>query len=233
MLLVLGPVIGSFLGVLVRRLPEGRPVVAARSACETCGHVLGPLEMVPLLSFALQRGRCKACGAPISWFHPAIELAALAIAAAALLADGDSGRAWIDSALGWTLLGAAWIDARSHRLPDVFTLPLVLAGLAVTGAEQPDALSTHAAAAALAYLAFVGLNAAYKRLRGRDGLGMGDAKLLAAAGAWLGLAALPNLVTLAALLTIALILARRHRADAPIAFGPALALAFFGLRLLG
>ena len=101
--LIAAPFVGSFLGVLVLRLPEGRPVVAGRSACPACGKVLGPLELVPLLSWLAQRGRCRSCGASLSVFYPAIELAALAVAAAAAVAT--SGAAFYLACLvGWILL---------------------------------------------------------------------------------------------------------------------------------
>jgi leader peptidase (prepilin peptidase)/N-methyltransferase len=236
MILPAAPVIGSWLGVLVRRWPRGQPVALARSCCDHCGHRLGPLELVPLVSFAVLRGRCRHCGGPIGWFHPAIELAALAIALAALAA-GDAGpAAWIDAGLGWALLCAAWIDAETFRLPDLITLPLILAGLAVTWLGEPAALYNHAAAAALGYLGFRLLDLAYLAIRHRHGLGEGDAKLLAAAGAWLGLMALPDVVMTAGLAGIALVmLGQRHglRRDQPVAFGPALALAFFVWRLIG
>lgn len=223
--------------MLVRRWPQGRKVALARSACDHCGHCLGPLDLVPLASFALLRGRCRYCGVPIGWFHPAIELAALTIAAAAVRADGDGLQSWIDAALGWALLCAAWIDAETFRLPDLITLPLILAGLGVTGLYQPAALYDHAAAAALGYLGFRLLDQAYLAVRHRHGLGQGDAKLLAAAGAWLGLASLPYVIMTAGLLGIGMaILSSRpgglHRAQR-IAFGPALALAFFLWQMFG
>jgi leader peptidase (prepilin peptidase)/N-methyltransferase len=236
MVLLAAPIAGSWLGVLVRRWPQGRPVALARSACEHCGHVLGPLDLAPLLSFALLRGRCRYCGAPIGWFHPAIELACLAIAVAAIAADGAGWLTWIDAALGWALLCAAWIDAETLRIPDFISLPLVLAGLGVTWLYQPETIYDHAAAAALGYLGFRLLNEIYLAVRHRHGLGAGDAKLLAAAGAWLGLAALPYVVLGAGLLGIGMaVLASRRGGlrDQPIAFGPALALAFFLLRLYG
>ncbi len=233
MTILIAPIIGSWLGVLVRRWPQGRPVAFARSACEHCGHVLGPLDMVPLFSFIWLRGRCRYCRAPIGWFHLAIELAALAVAVAAVWAGGP---VWVNAALGWALLTAAWIDAETLRLPDIITLPLTLAGLLVCWLEQPQAIYNHAAAAALGYTFFRGVNFAYYRLRHRHGLGEGDAKLLAAAGAWLGLAALPYTVFGGALAGIAMALVAMRgqlHATLRIPFGPALALSFFLLRLWG
>ena len=237
MVLPLAPFIGSWLGVLVRRLPEGRPAMLGRSACEHCGHRLGPAELVPLASFIAAQGKCRYCAVPIGWFYPAIELAALAVAAAALYADGGGSKIWIDAALGWALLCAAWIDVETFRLPDGITLPLILAGLAVTWGEHAQAIYNHAAAAALGYSAFRLLNAAYFAYRGRHGLGEGDAKLLAAAGAWLGLAALPYVVVIAGLIGIVVAIFNRRggglRGEQMIVFGPALALAFFLCRLHG
>jgi leader peptidase (prepilin peptidase)/N-methyltransferase len=233
--LLAAPVIGSWLGVLIRRWPQAQPLMLARSQCETCGHVLGPLDLVPLASFAALRGHCRYCRAPIGWFHPCIELAALAIAAFSLAAGGMAWQIWANATLGWALLCAAWIDAVTLLLPDLLTLPLTLAGLIVTAAAQPAALYDHAAAAALGYLGFRLLDAAYHRLRHRHGLGQGDAKLLAAAGAWTGLSALPYVMLGAGLLGLgaALVLAwrGRWRTDQALPFGPALALACFAAAL--
>ena len=231
--LLAAPIVGSFLGVLIRRLPAERPVALARSACEACGHILGARELVPILSYVAQRGRCRACGAAIGGFHPAVELAALAVAvmAASLLRD-DPALLWAGCGLGWTVLALAWIDWDHMLLPDILTLPLVAAGLAVTWWLVPEALADHAIGAALGYIAFRGLAWAYRQLRGRDGLGQGDAKLLAAAGAWLGWEGLPMLVLLAALLGLAfagITALRQGRLDpaAKLPFGPCLALALW------
>jgi leader peptidase (prepilin peptidase)/N-methyltransferase len=159
---IVAPFVGSFLGVLIRRLPAGRPVGLARSACEACGHGLGPLEMVPIASFLVLRGRCRACGARIAPAHLGVEVAALAVALAAGAVLAEPGPLWAGCVLGWTVLALAWIDMRHFLLPDVLTLPLVLAGLAATWALQPDALADHALAAALGYLALRGLGAAYR-----------------------------------------------------------------------
>ncbi len=234
-ILLAAPIVGSWLGVLVRRWPQGRNVAIARSCCDHCQHVLAPRDLVPLLSFAWLRGRCRYCGGQIGLFHPAIELAAVSIAVAAVAADGGGWGLWIDASLGWALLCAAWIDFETFRLPDIITLCLILAGLGLTWLYQPAALYAHAAAAALGYCGFRLLDYGYLAIRNRQGLGEGDAKLLAAAGAWLGLAALGDVILAAGLIGIGIaMLAGRengiHR-EQQIAFGPALALAFFLCRL--
>jgi leader peptidase (prepilin peptidase)/N-methyltransferase len=195
---VVGPMMGSLVGVLVDRLPEDRPVALARSQCASCGRTLGPLELVPLVSYVAQRGRCKGCGAAIPRRLPLIELAAMLIAIVAVWrADGIG--AWAGAGLGWTLLCLGLIDWRHLWLPDVLTLPLTAAGLAVIAWLAPTLLSDHIIAAAAGWLVFTAIAWAYRRLRGREGLGGGDAKLLAAGGAWLGTAALPHVVLFAAL----------------------------------
>lgn len=235
--LLAAPFMGSFLGVLIRRLPEGRAVAWTRSACEACGHVLTAREMIPLLSYAIQRGRCRACGAPIGAFHPLIEIAALAVAFSAWLVAPDIGWLWIACGLGWTLLALAWIDAEHLLLPDALVLPLILGGLAGTCWLEPDALLDHAVAAVAGWTILAAVASAYRRLRGRDGLGAGDAKMLAAAGAWLGLEALGPVLLGAALGGIALAMAgalrgARMTGATALPFGPPLALATWVVWLL-
>ena len=226
------PFVGSFLGVLIRRLPAGRGVILGRSACESCGRALAPWDLVPLASWLALRGRCRACGAAISWFHPAVELAATAVALAAVWAGNSVTEVWFGCLLGWTLLALAWIDWDWLRLPDALTLPLIVAGLVATWLLDPPALADHAGAALAGYAALRGLNALYRRLRGRDGLGAGDAKLFAAGGAWVGLAALPWLLLLAALAGLGVAALRRLRgerlaATTALPFGTCLALALW------
>jgi leader peptidase (prepilin peptidase)/N-methyltransferase len=225
--LILAPFIGSFAGVLIQRLPAGQPVAVARSRCNGCSHILGPCELVPLVSFAMLGARCRWCRERISVTHLATELGCLAIAAGAVLVEANLQLVWLDCVLGWTLLTLAWIDWEHMLLPDVLTLPLILAGLGATLLYDPAAIAEHAAAAAIGYLAFRGIEVGYRHLRGRDGLGQGDAKLVAAGGAWLGLAALPAVVFIAAvfgLVTAAVLYAARRRFDSSSAmpFGPAL-----------
>lgn len=234
--LLLAPFIGSFLAVLIRRLPAGRPIALARSACESCATPLAPWDMVPLLSHILLRGRCRTCHARIAAQHWHVELAACAVALWAALAAPTPQQLWLDCAFGWTLLALAWIDYESLRLPDALTLPLIPAGLLATSWLQPDLTTDHALAAALAY-SFLRLVAlAYRHLRHREGLGQGDAKLLAALAAWTGLEALPQILLLAALLGLAAALTLRLRgrplsATTQIPFGPCLALAGWIIRL--
>jgi leader peptidase (prepilin peptidase) / N-methyltransferase len=242
MTILLAPFIGSFLGVLIVRLPEERPVAVARSACESCHHPLGPLDLVPIASYVVSRGKCRHCGAPIGRFHLLIELAALVPAIWAASLD-DGTRLWADCVLGWTLLALSWIDWRHMILPDALTLPLVLAGLGAGWLFDPDNISDHAIGAAIGWLLFRGVAWGYRLARGRDGLGEGDAKLLAASGAWVTWMGLPEVMLVAALTGLAVALAgklagRKMEAQTAIPFGPCLAFAtwlawLYGPLLLG
>ncbi len=159
----------------------------------------------------------------------------------------DAGAAlWFDCLLGWGLLTLAWIDAEHLLLPDILTLPLILLGLAASWSLRWPPLVDAAAGAALGYLSFRLLALAYRWLRGREGLGAGDAKLLAVAGAWLGWQALGDVVLGAALAGILWFIAtRRPSTDEPrieeppaagpdeLPFGPALAAAIWIVRLYG
>ena len=230
--LILAPFIGSFLALLIRRLPAGLPVAMARSRCESCDHVLGPWELIPLVSAAWLAMRCRWCRSRISLAHPATELACLAIAAVVVMAEPDTLFIWLNCILGWWLLSLAWIDWEHMLLPDVLTLPLVLAGLGATMLYDPAALPEHAAAAVVGYAGFRAIEIGYRWLRGVDGLGQGDAKLLAAGGAWVGLAPLSTVVFVAAVCGLALSAGLRlagrtmHRGSA-IPFGPPLCVAIW------
>jgi leader peptidase (prepilin peptidase)/N-methyltransferase len=235
--IIAAPFVGSFLGVVIERLPAGRPVVLARSACDACGRVLGPLDLVPVVSWLGRRGRCGCGRTRLSLFYPAIELAALAVALwAAIVVPG--WLVWASVALGWSLLALAVIDQRHEILPDVLTLPLIPAGLLIAWVIDPARLADHAIGAVAGFLAFAAIAWAYQRLRRREGLGMGDAKLLAAAGAWLGWQALPSVVVIGAITALALALARaaagaKLTAGMRIAFGPWLVLGFWLVWLHG
>jgi leader peptidase (prepilin peptidase)/N-methyltransferase len=236
-LLLVAPAIGSFLGVIIRRLPEDRPIVWSRSRCEACGSVLTARDLVPLVSWLMLGGRCRSCGHRLGWFYPGGELAALLVAVTALVID-DPSRAWLDCLVGWWLLLLGWIDLRSWVLPDLLTLPLLLAGLIEAAAFQPEGLFERALGAAVGYLALRAVAMTYRAVRGREGLGGGDAKLLGAAGAWLGVMALPEVILAAALAALvaagALRLAGiRLHAHSALPFGPFIALSTWAYWLCG
>ena len=199
---VVAPFVGSFLAVLVHRLPAGQPVVLARSHCAHCGVRLGVRDLVPLMSWLFLRGRCRHCGADIGAFYPLIEFAALGIAAWAFAWD-PGGRFWPSCLLGWTLVALAVIDWRHFILPDILTLPLIPVGLALAALAAPDQLADHVIGTLAGFAAFVLIAAAYRRLRGHEGLGMGDAKLVAAAGAWVTWNGLASVVLIACVAALA------------------------------
>lgn len=193
-----GLLLGSFIAVLTSRWPQGETLLG-RSRCDGCGHRLGAVELVPLLSHVLQRGRCRHCGAAIAARHWQIELAAAVIGAGLLWRH--PGLSGLPLALaGWWLLTLLILDAEHQWLPDALTLPLIPFALLLPGLPLEQRL--WGAGLGFAGLWLVGFG--YRRLRGRDGLGGGDPKLLAGLGALLGGWSLPFLITGAAGLGLAL-----------------------------
>jgi leader peptidase (prepilin peptidase)/N-methyltransferase len=197
-----GPVIGSFLGVVVSRYPNGTVLSPARSCCDGCGVTLGVRDLVPVLSWLALGRRCRFCGARLSGFYPAIELAALAIAVVAVLALPTPLSAFA-AVLGWVLLTLALIDLRHLEVPDALSLPLIPAGLAATWWVDPDAVGFHAAAAVAGAAVIWLIGKSYQRLRGVEGLGSGDVRLFAVAGAWVGPVALPGVLLLSGVFGLA------------------------------
>ncbi|MFN4221792.1 MAG: prepilin peptidase [Novosphingobium meiothermophilum] len=187
---VLGAIIGSFLGAALVRLPMGRSVVVGRSACDGCGRTLSVWELVPVLSFAVLRGKCRTCDARIGGWQIACELggAGVAVGAVAFAAEDGVLAAMLQ---GWQLLLLGLLDLRHLWLPRVLTGLLALSGLAVAAARawfaQGIAPLVHAAAGGILGFALLWLIArAYERVRGRTGMGAGDPPLLGAIGLWLG-----------------------------------------------
>lgn len=248
---LLGLVVGSFLNVVIHRLPimlerqwhdqcaelRGEPVAATapfnlllpRSACPACGHAIAWHENIPLLSYLWLRGRCAACGASIGWRYPLVELLAALLAVAVAWRFGFTGQAGFALILVWTLLALAFIDLDTQYLPDDLTLPLVWLGLLANLSGLFAPLAEAVIGAMAGYLIFWLVYHLFRRLTGKEGMGHGDFKLLAALGAWFGWTLLPLIVLasslIGALVGIALVALAGHDRARPIPFGPYLVLA--------
>ena len=245
--------IGSFLNVVIHRLPimlerewqaeylgyfnpETQPqqeerynLMVPRSACPHCGHAITAMENIPLLSWLWLKGRCRECQAPISARYPLVELltALLSLVVAATFAPGWGLLAAL--LLTWVLVALTFIDLDKMLLPDQLTLPLLWGGLLFNLAGGFAPLADAVIGAMAGYLVLWSLYWAFKLLTGKEGMGYGDFKLLAALGAWLGWQALPIVLLLSslvgAIIGISLILLRNHHQNKPIPFGPYLAIA--------
>ncbi len=227
---LLGLIAGSFLATLVLRWPQGL-TLSGRSRCDSCGKPLGVTELVPILSWLAARGRCRNCGADIDPLHPMIEFSCAIVGVLAqLAAPGLEGLA--GALFGWFLIALAALDTRHLWLPDALTLPLLALGLLLgPGDWQTRLLSAALAGGSLWLVARV-----FQAIRKREGMGMGDVKLMAAIGAWLSPAHLPPLLLLSALLGLAAVGVARLRgrkidSDVRIPFGACLAAAAFPLWL--
>ncbi|KER65556.1 methyltransferase [Aeromonas hydrophila] len=245
--------IGSFLNVVIHRLPimlerewqaeylgyfnpETQPqqeerynLIVPRSACPHCGHAITAMENIPLLSWLWLKGRCRECQAPISARYPLVELltALLSLVVAATFPPGWGLLAAL--LLTWVLVALTFIDLDKMLLPDQLTLPLLWGGLLFNLAGGFAPLADAVIGAMAGYLVLWSLYWAFKLLTGKEGMGYGDFKLLAALGAWLGWQALPIVLLLSSLvgafIGIGLILLRNHHQNKPIPFGPYLAIA--------
>lgn len=245
--------IGSFLNVVIHRLPimlerewqaeylsyfnpETQPqqeerynLMVPRSACPHCGHAITAMENIPLLSWLWLKGRCRECQAPISARYPLVELltALLSLVVAATFPPGWGLLAVL--LLTWVLVALTFIDLDKMLLPDQLTLPLLWGGLLFNLAGGFVPLADAVIGAMAGYLVLWSLYWAFKLLTGKEGMGYGDFKLLAALGAWLGWQALPIVLLLSsligAIIGISLILLRNHHQGKPIPFGPYLAIA--------
>ena len=263
--LVFSLCIGSFLNVVIHRLPkmmerewqeqcaelaagagpahgvsavpsppakqaQGRyNLFVPRSACPGCGHRITALENIPLASWLALRGRCSACGVRISPRYPIIELVAGAIGAYAAWRYGLSFAALGAMVFGWSLLALTAIDLDTQLLPDDITLPLLWAGLLVNLGSMFAPLRSAVIGAVAGYLALWLVYWGFRLATGKEGMGFGDFKLLAAIGAWLGWQKLPMVILLSsvvgAAVGICLIVFARHGRERPIPFGPYLAAA--------
>jgi leader peptidase (prepilin peptidase)/N-methyltransferase len=248
---VVGLCIGSFLNVVIHRLPRmlergwraqcaelagqtpaeepAYNLVVPRSACPACGHRISALENVPVVSWLALRGRCKGCGAAISARYPIVELLGAALAMLAVWQFGPTAKAAAACGFLWTLLALTFIDADTQLLPDDLTLPLLWAGLFVNLYGLFVPLAEAVVGAIAGYLTLWVVYWLFKLVRGKEGMGYGDFKLLAALGAWLGWKALPAIVLLSsvagAAIGIALMVVHRRDGGTPLPFGPYLAIA--------
>ena len=223
---ILGAIIGSFLATLILRWPEGRSVTKGRSACDSCGATLAARDLVPILSATILRGRCRRCGGRIDPFHSRVEVASAMIGALAIgVAPDLSGIAW--ALLGWLLLTLAMLDWRHYWLPDALTMSLAFLGLTIGIWANNVALADRVIGATLGYGALLLLSVGYRAVRKREGLGLGDAKLFGALGAWFGWQALPFILLIASVVGLAamIVSGRATSGAARVPLGTFLALA--------
>lgn len=205
---ILGTAIGSFLATILVRWPQGRSVVAGRSACDRCGRTLEARDLVPILSWSLAKGRCRHCGARIDRRHLAAEVGAAMIGLAAILAH-PLPLAVVTAIFGWWLFLLAALDIEQEWLPDRLTWPLLAAGLAAAWGGFGPPLESRLIGAAAGFASLFAVARLYEAWRGREGLGGGDPKMFAAIGAWLGWTQLPFVLVGAGLLGIGALLVRR------------------------
>lgn len=214
-----GAIFGSYIATLVLRWPQGKQASSGRSACDGCGHVLGAMELIPIVSWMAQRGQCRHCSAKIDPVHPRTEAAAAVIGGLAFALSPNAGGAAL-ALLCWQLLALALLDARHYWLPHRLSALLAISGL-VGGGVMMASLGISASlidrliggAAGFAGLWVIG--AVYARARGQQGLGGGDAPMLGAIGLWTGWAALPFILLLASLTGLAVgLVSRNWAADA-------------------
>lgn len=238
---LIGLMLGSFLNVVIFRGPAlwgfiDEPVARGslahpRSYCPHCRAPIKRIHLLPLAGYLITRGQCAACAQPISARYPLVEILGCLIALAAIARFGFGTEALLAAAFGWTMIALAFIDGETGYLPDILTLPLLGMGIACNTVDLFVPFPQSVLGAALGYGVFVMIEISYRQIRGRDGLGRGDAKILGAIGAWSGWPALPAAVFLGAVATLLWALMIKVRqgqhvtADYAVPFGPGLAAA--------
>ena len=249
--LLIALLVGSFLNVVIYRLPvmmqrewdamlkteageavEPQPrfnLMTPGSRCGHCGHQIRWYENIPVISWLLLRGRCSDCGTGISFRYPFVELLTGLSSAWIIWQFGLTVEGVALVLLTWALITLTFIDLDHHLLPDSITLPLLWLGLLINTQGVFTSLESAVYGAAAGYLILWSVYWLFKLLTGKEGMGYGDFKLLAAIGAWGGIKILPLVVLLSSvvgvILALLLIAFRRHQAQNPLPFGPYLAIA--------
>ncbi len=225
---LVGAAVGSFLNVCIARLPQGKSIVFPPSACPQCGARIRPWDNIPLLSFLLLRGRCRACGQRISWRYPAVEALTGVLFTANVMVFGVSPWAAVSCVLVAALVVVTFIDLDHQIIPDVISLPGIVVGLLSAVPGWGPSLVDRVFGVLLGGGLLWAVAVFYEWVRRREGMGGGDVKLLAMIGAFLGWRGV--LITLlvgslsGSLVGASRILLRRAEAGVPIPFGPFLAL---------
>lgn len=249
---VLGLLVGSFLNVVILRLPErmaagwrreardvlelepdAEPlppgIVREPSHCPQCKHPLSAADNIPLFGWLLLRGRCRYCKTKISIQYPLVELLGGVLSAVVVWKFGPTWTALAGLLFTWMLIAAAGIDFRTQLLPDQLTLPLLWLGLLLSLLPMFATAPAAIVGAAIGYLSLWSVYWAFKLLTGKEGMGYGDFKLLAALGAWMGPVALLPMILLSSLIGAlvggSLIALRKHQREIPMPFGPFIAAA--------
>jgi leader peptidase (prepilin peptidase) / N-methyltransferase len=249
---VLGLLVGSFLNVVILRLPERLDalwrqeahdvlglehaqqtlppgIVRESSHCPHCKHPLAAYDNIPLFSWLWLKGRCRYCQARISIQYPLVELLTAILSAIVVWKFGVTWVALAGLFFTWSLVALSGIDLRTQLLPDQITLPLLWAGLLLSLGHLFVEPKSAILGAAIGYLSLWSVYWLFKLLTGKEGMGFGDFKLLAALGAWMGPVALLPVILLSsfigALIGGTMIALRKHAREVPMPFGPFIAMA--------
>lgn len=248
---LVGLVVGSFLNVVIHRLPKmmeqgwleecaqlrgedvpaGEKLSLARPAsrCPHCSHAIRAMENIPILSYCLLGGRCRACKAPISLRYPLVEALSGVLSGFAIWHFGANWAGLGAVVFVWAVIALTFIDLDTQLLPDSITLPLLWGGLLLNLSGTYTDIQSAVIGAVAGYLSLWSVFWIFKLLTGKEGMGFGDFKLLAAIGAWVGWQMLPLTILASslagAIVGIALIVFARHGRNVPIPFGPYLAAA--------
>ena len=199
------------------------------STCPECGHKIRAWENIPVISYLLLRGKCSSCHTHISAQYPIVETVSAILSVLVALKFGVSLETLFGLILTWALIALTMIDAKTQLLPDNITMPLLWLGILINTSNMYTDIESSVFGAVAGYLILWSIYKVFKKLTGKEGMGYGDFKLLAALGAWMGWMMLPQIIILSsfvgAVIGIAMIVIKKHEKSVPIPFGPYLAIA--------